>query len=126
MKISIEITAQQIADNMVAAIEGGSNYWMDSVTPIDRNGKITVEPWYSDPNYYDIGFSFTVNFDDPKLPAGNHKGKRWVGTSDLIAGLMVMASKYPARFGELISDQGDQITADVFFQCVVLQDVPFG
>ena len=37
-----------------------------------------------------------------------------------------MAEKYPRHFTDMIQEQDDATTADVFFQCVVLQDVIYG
>lgn len=41
-------------------------------------------------------------------------------------GLAVMAKKQPSQFGDLMSDDYDQTTADVFLQCALLGEVVYG
>lgn len=41
-------------------------------------------------------------------------------------GLQVMADKYPRHFNDIITENDDAETADVFVQCAVLGEVVFG
>lgn len=41
-------------------------------------------------------------------------------------GLQVMADKFPKHFADFLSDNGDDITGDVFLQCALLGDIIYG
>lgn len=104
------ITSQQIADLMVTAIEGGSNYWCAS---IDNDGP------YADPKTYERDFTWKVETheDDPAE----------LTPAKIEAGLQKLADEYPTFFHDLVGDDAlDADGADVAFQLMLFGDVVYG
>lgn len=106
----IEVTAQSIADMMVGAIEGGSSYWCDH---IDLNGHD-----YSKAETYEKPFAFTVTEDEV--------GTTVMDNASVQRGLELMANDYPTHFADMMLDQGDATTSDVFFQLSALGELVYG
>lgn len=44
----------------------------------------------------------------------------------IVQGLKVMASKFPRHFGDVLDENDDAETADIFVQCCLFGDVIFG
>ena len=65
---AVSITSRQIADQVVAAIEGGVSYWMKSFRRASSTNPITVKPWYDDEHFYDADFSIIVALHDAAAP----------------------------------------------------------
>lgn len=126
VKLSVEPAT--IMSLFVSALEGGSNYWLR-----DMKYKGTVKPeeegvvWWGSANVYAApNFSAQAVFDDPKKEEGNGKGRKTIFRDDLEHGLTVMAQKYPSHFGDMLAENDDANTADVFMQCVLFGDVIYG
>lgn len=128
MLIQIEISARRIADMFVGAIEHNTmtHSWCDGVfwksekvAPPDGNGGT---PWYDNPEVYeDPRLSLQVlEKDDDKIV------KHRVDQKTLAAGLILMAEKYPQHFADIMRENDDNITHDVFLQCVALGEVKYG
>jgi hypothetical protein len=63
------------------------------------------------------GCSMVLSVDDPN---DNDEQKEFtVGPADLKRGLKVMAEKYPKHFRDIIEENDDANTADIFLQCVI-------
>ena len=128
IETKVDITSQQIADLMVTAVEGGINYWADGfylespgdVAPDDEfNGEI----WYANPHRY----------EDPDLrikvvESGDGDGStdHFFGQKEIADGLRKMAEKSPSHFADIVNDNQDAITADVFLQYVVFGEIVYG
>lgn len=129
------ITEEDIWPWMVTAFEGGSNYWF---------GKINVQHYTRD--YYNLfanDFDSTTNMwrwhhQVPFLLAGKsgYKGHELeIETPDgtyyltihkLFDGISLMAKESPRHYNDLISEDYDAITADVFLQYALFEKVIFG
>lgn len=123
-----EVPFQRIADMMIGAIEGGSTYWCRSFRRHEVPGGIELEerPWYADPKIYHLpGFSFRVIIDEIDEATGKPE-QRFITAADFAKGLQIMAAKYPEHFTDLVKENDDATTADVFFQCVVLGEIVYG
>jgi hypothetical protein len=145
VQTTVDIPARRIADLMVTALECNDMTcaWVAAVrtrTPTEEalmhdfankvwydipelwSGQFNVEVWeISDEGEYEGGFD--PEADEP-LPAG--LTKHVIRKEDLDAGLKLMAEKHSTHFADFIAENEDAITADVFFQCVVLKDVVYG
>jgi hypothetical protein len=132
--IAINISPRRIADLMVTAIEGNHMtrawchgiYWQtkQSRPPRNPNGG----PWYDNPAVFAEPFQIEVYeiVDETRAPAGDNL-KLHVCTQDTFReGLAIMADKYPAHFGDILSENEDAVTADVFLQCVALKEIVYG
>jgi hypothetical protein len=113
------LTAQQVADQIVTALEGGSNYWLDRFLP--KKGKeLAVEsPWYSCPNVWAGDYEIEVLADEDS--------KTYSFTPEkLKAGLEWLSKNHPRRIAEMVEENGDAETADVFLQACVLGEIVYG
>lgn len=106
----IEVTAQSIADMMIGAIEGGSTYWCDHIDTANKD--------WSKAETYEKPFAFTVTDDDDNVYVMDN-----VSTQK---GLELMANDYPTHFADMMQEQGDAETSDVFFQLCVLGELVYG
>jgi len=130
MKITaqVEIDNEKIEDLFVTALEGGSNYWYDlhetATTIMNKykmDGKI-VRP-------QSIRFSEAIKAGE-KIPVHDiEDGESLLGYVELSKvekAFALMQEKYPDHFADVINDNADAITADVFFQLCVMGEVIYG
>jgi hypothetical protein len=141
MKIKCEwtVSPERVADMFIGAIEGGSTYWcagiywQDYDTPWPVN---TQEPGvvaYADPTLYTReDFKFEVleienevvwDGDRPNAPGLK---RHTITSADILKGLQLMADEHNSHFRDLMNENDDATTADVFLQLVVLGDVVYG
>lgn len=116
---------ERISDLLTTALEGGSNYWYN-LPDIDEILSITSK---SGPllfvdrviiAIYDFNLSLKVyDIEDPKLFLGE------LNLETIERGEEVMLEKYQDYFMDILSENDDAETADVWFQCCVLGNVIF-
>lgn len=123
----VEIPLHRVADMLCCAFEGGSNYWCVI--------KKTKAPEKFDfrfmPDLLDKPCSYT---DYPTnqggyLIVGDIEGDEedaMLNLASIHQGLQVMAEKYPRHFTDLLNDNDDAETGDVFLQCCLWGDAIFG
>jgi len=112
---------------LCCAFEGGSNYWC----VIKEKKQPDFFLFRYMPDLSDKPTSYT---DYPLnrggfLMVGDIEGDMPDGLLDLGTiryGLQVMADKYPRHFQDLLNDNDDAITGDVFLQCCLWGEVVFG
>lgn len=116
--ISIPLSNQRIADQIIGALEGGSGYWAtgfylesSAVTPVEK-------PWYADPKLYGGEFKIRVEIDDDEPVRFTHE--------NLKTGLSVLATKYPTRLAEILNENDDAETSDVFLQACLFGEIVYG
>jgi hypothetical protein len=118
--------AQRITDMVSGALEGGSTYWMDFTdgAPVSLKGVPRLnenEPWWSALNRclcYDEEFSFTVR-DDNKVThvvTAAHLWNAW----------QLMQEKHYRHFRDMVAENDDATTADVFLQLAIFTIVVYG
>lgn len=114
--IKLELDLIEIESLIISAIEGGSNYWYrienstrgDYLkTAMGKSGLIISD--------------YIGNDGDEKTM---RKGR--LNNKSIHKALQLMASKHPRHFGDLLSDNADSTTADVFLQLAVLGEVIYG
>ena len=108
-------TKQQIADLMVTALEGGSNYWLARVLPVYRN-----YTEYSEPERYGPTMTSRTFSDWEEDCTGV------LDWASITKAAQIMHDKYPHHYADVISDNMDADTADVFLQCAVFGEIVFG
>lgn len=129
VQATLEVPFEHITNAIIGAIEGGSTYWMDSFAPLPASEDIRAElraddkVWYAEPEFWERGGSARTTFDKP---TASDPGHRTIGKDELVKGLSVMATKAPKHFADLISENDDAITHDVFIQCVLFGEIVFG
>ncbi len=131
-----DIPEQRIRDLLCSAFEGGSNYWLvhkgTSLTPaadaLRDDIKRARREAGEDDRYY--------RWEIPMLPGATLELEKnsdeepegpWTLTREkLIAGLKVMAEKYPRHFANILSENDDAETADVYLQCCLFGEIVYG
>lgn len=122
------IDKENVALLLTAAFNGGIKSWAKDL-------KITTDA----PNYdVEWGEPFNNNgpsimvacpilggaimfTDDEEVPNKNYVINRW----DLNVGLDRMARKYPRHFADVMTDNIDTTTADIFIQCCVFGEIKY-
>jgi hypothetical protein len=119
---TIETPNQRIADLMITALEGGSNYWLLAARldhPEDKT-LLSEKPWYASPELYDntaLKIVFTEQED----------AKEHLVTSVEIAnGTQLMAEQSPGHFADFIAENDDATTAEVWLQYVIFGEIVYG
>lgn len=111
------ITTDQIYNAFIGVFENGMSPWLGTCDA----------PGYQERKTYEGDFQFTIRYDDPDQDEeGDHTGKKTIGPEDVKKGLQKMADDYPTHFNDLVSDNDDGTTHDVFLQCIVLGDIVYG
>ena len=118
--IEVEITNEQIENLIVSAFEGGSSYWMVyDVNPIIKDFKWNSSEYAAQIINGDV----EINVYDAENP-DDLLGR--LNTHTILTGLKTMCKDYPTHFTDIINDNIDADTGDVFMQCAVMNDVVFG
>ena len=123
----VEITLTRVADLLCCAFEGGSNYWYQiKLKKAPAEFAFRYMPDLSDkPTSYT---DYPLNRGG-YLIVGDIEGDMEDGLLDLGTiryGLDTMAHKYPRHFQDLLNDNEDAITGDVFLQCCLWGEAIFG
>ncbi len=133
MKVSIDIPAARIADIMVTAIECNlmTTSWCAGVYLISSQAGVTEDDarcWYSLPEVYEKPFEIEIKeiIDESKKPQGKNLKSRKVKSVEMSTAFALMAQKYGRHFGDFMNENEDNITADVFLQCLALGEVVYG
>jgi hypothetical protein len=106
---SINLSADRISDLLVGAFEGGSNHWIK-----DIHFTSPATSYYP----FDMAGSILVTDDE----GGTHR----VNKHSIKHGLLIMLAAYPWHFENIINENDDAETADVFLQCVCLGEIVYG
>lgn len=124
VKVEQEISMEQIENLLCSALEGGSNYWcVVSKYVAPRNFKNSSEDMAK---YKHI--SYPINVGGALHIEDNEDGKE-KGVLNIIAikkGLALMAKEQPKHFAEIVNENDDADTADVFLQLCVFGKLIFG
>ena len=123
----------KITNAITGFVEGGMSDWghinasqdenSQKLREVARGGEHTV--WYNDPSFWIGGGIAEVCYDDPESDEGETKTVQ-IARADLRRGLTLMAEKSPAHFADLLNENDDAITHDVFLQYVVLGEIVYG
>lgn len=132
MKIEIEVSAERIANLMISAIESGDPVttarkggWCDGIL-LESHDQARIErdskgPWYAEPKLYTEPNLklIVIEITDESKPDGEPKN-HFVGLREIGDGLTKLASgKYAHHFGDILSENSDAATADIFLQFVL-------
>lgn len=122
---TINVDPQRVQDMIIGAFEGGSNYWLG-------NGRVElVQPAYADMPPAGVvwyGNELRNVFAEPDFKVTiQHDGEELVlDQSAITKGLLTMATRYGRHFSDLISENDDADTADVFLQCCLFGELVYG
>lgn len=111
MNLQFDVDDQLIEDLLVCAFEGGSNYWVES---------IEVDPG-TQCDFYKRAFETYLKV----IPIDENQ-KYILNKLSLKKGLELMAKQYPKHFMDLVSENFDADTGDIFLQLCLFGDVIYG
>jgi hypothetical protein len=121
----VSITRDQIVDLLCCGLEGGINYWATysaGFIPTPEEMDKYVEGVYSGLPVYAVGHpEYKLVIRDIET-----NKEHTLTLERLRLGLADMASKFPRHFMNLIQDDCDAETGDVFIQCCVFGDITYG
>ncbi len=121
MKIEKILTRDDIENLLVTALEGGSNYWyyLPNLTdvPGDEDQPLSMRIVSA---IYDHKASIPVH----DLEDGNHLGD--LNLVNVHKAETLMETHHPEHAVCIVTEDYDAVTADIWFQLVVMQDVVYG
>jgi len=121
IQVTKTVTAQQVADLMVGAIEGGSTSWCSEYNIIKTPAEVVPNGVvvYSHPEFW--AGDFIIDFTD-----GEDNKTYRITPGKLQTGMELMANKEPKHFQDWIDENYDADTSDVFLQILCFEDVIYG
>jgi hypothetical protein len=117
---------------LTSAFEGGSNYWIQGAGIVDEDKTDGKEGIYlQDWPFLGAAILIIVVEDPGKTKRPPHAKGIWrLDREALIQGAKVMASLELGKGGhhwhDVVQDNGDAITGDVFLQCCLFGEIVFG
>lgn len=132
--VPMQVDYEKVANAFIGAIEGGYSPWMHSFhvgrddlsATLRRAIQLADGVWYAEASYWRDGGAAVVKFDKPDEEEGAGNGEITLSQAEIKLGLGIMATKFPAHFADMVNENDDAITHDVFAQCVILGDVIYG
>ncbi len=137
VKIEVEVPVERVHDMFTCAFEGGSNYWCHRIASFNLAPGLSKADFHEGGKLHNgrynglkelvpttEGCSLTLRVDNPN--DGPDVIDVVVGPAEVKKGLEVMASKHGRHFADLINENDDANTADVFLQCCCFGEVIFG
>lgn len=128
MKITLDIKAETIANMMISAMEGvdpvttaALGGWCDLIDKLAPAANPTKGSWwYAEPAFYENPFIIEVVevVDEGWHPVKRKFKKHKVTPAKMAKGLEIMAAKYPHCMADVLADNTDASTADIFLQCI--------
>jgi hypothetical protein len=123
----IVISNERRTNLLCSALEGGSNYWyyigkkamaiVDEVFPSDGNTPTVDRIWAAIKAGKEIEIR---DAEDPREVLGK------ISLASIANGEQIMAEKYPHHFADIINENDDAITGDVWFQLATMGEVVYG
>lgn len=108
--VPVDIPKERIISLFITACEGGSNYWCKELTPKGSE----------DMDAYEAMLEGFVLID------GYENKKHNVTPKKIREALILMATKYPEHFADMLSENDDADTADVFLQLCTFKELVYG
>lgn len=130
LNFQLMVPFERITACVTGAIEGGSTYWLNTFIPLPASSDIVADIrekgdgiWYDTEEFWTRGGGAHLEFDKP---TDDDPGTRDIGRADLERGLNVMAKIASEHLSDLIRENDDATTHDVFLQCVLFGEIVFG
>jgi hypothetical protein len=122
--ITATVDWSKITNAIIGAFEGGSTYWLREYDYTYRPEGVEGNPLYAEDQFWAKGGKMNLSYDDPDDQ--EQRATKEVGLLEIKAGLRTMAEKDPRHFGDLVSENDDADTHDVFIQHVLFGEVIYG
>lgn len=103
--------AKHIENLVISAVEGGSNYWIRRANILKRSAKTGL-------------YNHCLEGEVEIVPDGEEN--KVVNRQVLEQGFEVFKQTYPKHWNDVINENEDANTADIYFQCCLFGKVVFG
>lgn len=129
-EVLTEITPERIASVLCSGFEGGSygvGYWlriMEYRDPETKPTKSILGQRYTD--FPLQGGAVVCRLYDEPGQTDEHYDPLVLDYAAIQRGLKVMSEKFPRHFADLVNEDDDATTGDVFIQCCLLGNVVYG
>lgn len=135
--VPTEVSLEIVRNLLCCAFEGGSNYWYDIAKAVPPPG-LTLKDYEDGGKGQDAksywhwsqliptqeGGQLIITSKEGDVINGN---KKWTLDRNTIQqGLVTMREKYPSHFGDVISENEDATTGDVFLQSCLFGVLIYG
>lgn len=114
---------KMIVNAIIGAFEGGSTYWLRTADYVYQPNDVKGNPLYAETDFWAKGGKMKLTYDDPE---GDDLATKEISIDEIRKGLRSMATKDPRHFGDLLSENDDAATHDVFIQHVLFGEVIYG
>lgn len=135
IQTAVTVDWNKITNALVGFTENGYSQWAKTFWIVQSQPSINLAAtsrggprvvWYADPAFWLGGGEATVTYDDPNENEGTFGATKIVNRAALVLGLASMAAKAPRHFADLLNENDDAETHDVFMQYVVLGEIVYG
>jgi len=135
VKTTVTVTDETLRNLLTGALEGGSSYWYVitgckfaegiEYTDFCKDGKYTLEEYWNPYELIPFVKGCGLVIADQNEPEEDRK-EFILDREALERGIQVMAEKYPQHFANIVSEDWDGETADVYLQCCLFSEIIFG
>jgi hypothetical protein len=123
--ITATVDWSKITNAIIGAFESsGSTYWLRESEYVYTPDGVEGNPLYAEDQFWAKGGKVKLSYDD--LRNEEQRATKEVGLLEIKAGLRSMAEEDPRHFGDLVSENDDATTHDVFIQHVLFNEVIYG
>lgn len=134
LKIEIEMPMERIVNCIVGFIENGYSPWANRFVHDDKPETITAinetvgdkTIWYAREGFWEKGGSAMLTYDRATDDEGTFGGSMSISMTDFERGLKAMAQHAPRHMADLVNENDDAVTHDVFMQMVVFGEIIYG
>lgn len=127
--ISVKATVEweMITNAIIGALEGGSTYWLREYDYAFQPDGVIGQPLYAENDFWAKGGRVILRYDNPEQGEDDEdQVSKEIGLPEIKAGLRSMAEKSSSHFNDLLTENDDAITHDVFIQHVLFGEVVYG
>lgn len=115
MKLEIEIPNERLGHQLIAAFEGGSNYWVKRTETHPPEG---VKADRYEAPFFEGGYVIVVDRET--------NTRYRLDLERIQKGIIAMRDKAPRHFANILSENDDAETGDVFLQCCLFGEIVYG
>lgn len=134
LTVQIDVPLERAINCIIGGLEGGYSPWLHGFTPVEtiQNRYILDLPdltrtiWYAREAYWMNGGAAVMIYDLPEHPEGAGNGITTIGLSEIKVALVRMSLKASHHFADLLAENDDAITHDVFMQMLVFEEIIYG
>ena len=117
---TVEITYDQVSNLVVCALEGGSNYWCRFIKKESGSDPANAKLSYCECPLQPDGWLLLEDMEE------DGKAKRYtLDLPKIKKGLQRMAEKYPSHWANLVQENEDANTGDLFLQLCLFGDLVY-